>query len=146
MGRDNTSSPEKSLQLVATFFESVWALVAMHHLLTTTHHLHMNGRAERFHSTLVIRSQYYVSEHQTDWAEYVQPLSYAYNKQVHRSHGTPPFDLELTRHPQVMKLAERSTAPRQSAHHEPIVVLGTFELGRTARKFEYFVRYIRDGR
>ena len=41
--------------------------------------------------------RHYVEEHQRDWDDYMQPLTFAYNTQVHRSTDTIPFDLVLTR-------------------------------------------------
>ena len=40
-----------------------------------------------------------MEEHQRDWDDYVQPLTFAYNTQVHPSTETTPFDLVLTRPP-----------------------------------------------
>jgi len=52
----------------------------------------------KYNQTLEKRLRHFVNEHQSDWDLYVQPLTYAYNDQVHRSTGTSPFSLVLTRH------------------------------------------------
>ena len=41
----------------------------------------------------------YVGEHQDDWYVYVGRLTYAYNSHVHRTTGTTPFELLLSRPP-----------------------------------------------
>ena len=40
-----------------------------------------------------------MSEHQDDWDRLIQPLTYAYNLQVNRTTGQPPFKRALTRQP-----------------------------------------------
>lgn len=42
---------------------------------------------------------HYVADHQSDWADFVQPLTYANKLQLHRSMGTTRFDLVLSRYP-----------------------------------------------
>ncbi|CDF39905.1 unnamed protein product [Chondrus crispus] len=74
------------------------------HYLTTAYHPQTNGQTERFNRTLVQRLRHYVAEHQRDWDEYIQPLTFAYNTQVHRSTETTPFDLVLTRPPSGLAL------------------------------------------
>lgn len=64
---------------------------------TTTYHPQANGQVKRFNKTLVQRLRHYVAE-QRDWDRHVEPLTYAYIYQVHRTTGTTPFDLVLNRH------------------------------------------------
>lgn len=40
-----------------------------------------------------------MEDHQTDWDDYLQSRTYAYNVQVHRSTETNLFEVLLTRHP-----------------------------------------------
>ena len=86
-------------QFAAKFFDAVCALLGVRHYLTTAYHHQSNWQTERFNPTLVQRLQHYVEEHQHDWDDYVQPLTFAYNTRVHRSTETTPFDLVLTRPP-----------------------------------------------
>ncbi|CAN8068757.1 unnamed protein product [Agarophyton chilense] len=58
-----------------------------------------NGQVERLNHTLVSRLRHYTEEHQTGWDKLVQPLTYSYKHQVHRSTQATPFDLVLLRHP-----------------------------------------------
>ena len=54
----------------------------------------------------------YVNENQDDWDRYAEALTYAYNNHVHRSIGTTPFDLVLSRPPPEFSL-HHSVNPRQ---------------------------------
>lgn len=55
---------------VAKFFEVVYLMLAVRHLVTTAYHPQINGEAESFNRTLATRSRHYVSEHQSDWADF----------------------------------------------------------------------------
>ena len=97
-------------QFVAKFFETICSMLGVRHFTTTAYHPQTNGQAERFNRTIVQRLRHYVAEHQTDWDLYIQPLTYAYNMQVHRTTGTTPFDLILSRHPPNIISGDVSTA------------------------------------
>ncbi len=86
-------------QFIAEFFEFVCAVIDIKRIAITAYHAQTNGQTERYNQTLERRIRHYVNEHQDDWDLYVQPLTYAYNTQVHRSTSTSPFSLVLTRHP-----------------------------------------------
>ncbi|CDF32918.1 unnamed protein product [Chondrus crispus] len=100
-------------QFAAKFFDAVCALLGVRHYLTTAYHPQSNGQTERFNRTLVQRLRHYVEEHQRDWDDYLQPLTFAYNTQVHRSTETTPFDLVLTRPPSGLILPEDPRTPVQ---------------------------------
>lgn len=72
-------------------------MLGITHLTTTIYYLQTNSQPELFNKTLVERLYHYLAEHQNEWHEYFQPLTYAYNVQVHRRPGTTPLDLELSR-------------------------------------------------
>ena len=86
-------------QFTSKFFACLCAFLGSKLLNTTAYHPQTNGQAERFNRTIVARMRHYVNEHQTDWDDYVQPLTYGYNCQVHRTTGTTPFSLVLSREP-----------------------------------------------
>ena len=99
-------------QFAAKFFEAVCTMIGNKHVFTTAYHPQTNGQVERFKKTLAARLRHYVAENQKDWDEFVQPLTYAYNIQVHRFTGTTPFDLVLSRHPSVILTEPVGPLPR----------------------------------
>ncbi|CDF32213.1 unnamed protein product [Chondrus crispus] len=118
-GMPDTLLTDNGPQFTAKFFEAVCGLLGIRHVLTTAYHPQTNGQAERFNRTLATRLRHYVSEHQRDWDDYVQPLTYAYNMQVHKSTGTTPFDLVLTRHPPGISVQAPSSAIPSPNGSEP---------------------------
>ena len=103
-------------QFAAKFFEAVCIINGIKHVFTTAYHPQTNGQVERFNKTLAARLRHYVSEHQKDWDEFVQPLTYAYNMQVHRSTGTTPFDLVLSRNPKGILTESVGNLPEGTAN------------------------------
>ena len=91
-------------QFAAKFFYAVCALLGVRNYPTTAYHPLTNGQTERLNRTLAQRLRHYVEEHQRDWDEYIQPLKFTYNTQVHGSTETTPFDLVLTRPPSGLAL------------------------------------------
>ncbi|CAN8067637.1 unnamed protein product [Agarophyton chilense] len=106
-------------QFVSKFFEEICRALGTKHVTTTAYHPQANGQAERFNKTLVQRLRHYVADHQSNWHAYVQPLTYGYNLQVHRSTGTTPFDLALTRVPPNVVLDEPSSATDPATPTQP---------------------------
>ena len=104
-----------ALSSLPKFFGAVCTLLGVRHYLTTAYHPQSNGQTERFNRMLVQRLRNYVEEHQRDWDDYVQPLTFAYNTQVHRSTETTPFDLVLTRPPSGLMLS--GTVPQDAGTH-----------------------------
>ena len=86
-------------QFIAEFFKTVCYILGIKRKTTTAYHPQTNGQAERYNKTIAARLRHYVSEHQDNWDMFVQPLTYAYNNQVHASTGTTPFNLALSRSP-----------------------------------------------
>ena len=97
---------DNGTQFTARFFMNVCRILGIKKVFTTAYHPQANGQAERFNRTILAGLRNYVSESQRDWDEWLEPLTYAYNMQVHRSTGTTPFDLVLTRHPPSLLMEE----------------------------------------
>ena len=91
----------------AKFFQAVCRHLGIIHKFVTTYHPQANGQVERYNRTLAAMLRSYVNDHQDDWDQYAEALTYAYNNHVHRSTRTTPFDLVLTRPP-----------PEFSLHHK----------------------------
>lgn len=75
------------------FYASIAARLVVKHLITTTHHTYTNGQVERSNKTIVVALRHYISEHQIDWDQYLQLLSYEFNVEVHRENGPTLFSL-----------------------------------------------------
>ena len=86
-------------QFVGKVFTTIRTMLSLKHDKTLAYHPQTNGQTERYNQTLVHRLRVFVSEHQRDWDTLIQPLTYAYNAQVHRTTGQKPFSLALTRTP-----------------------------------------------
>lgn len=65
----------------------------------TAYHLLTNGQVKRNNKTILTRLRHHVADHQRDWDLFVQPLSYVYNTQLHRSTNTTEFSLVLSPNP-----------------------------------------------
>ena len=77
-----------------------------------------NGQVERYNRTIVAMLRNYVNEHQNDWDEFASVLTYAYNNHVHRSTGTTPFDLVLSRPPPAFSLYHNERGVRKPSEEQ----------------------------
>lgn len=90
---------DNSPQVASKFFAAVCQLLGSTLYFTTAYHPQTNGQGKRYNKTIVQRLRHYVSENQRYWGRFGEPLTYAYNTQVHRTIGTTLFNVALTRHP-----------------------------------------------
>lgn len=67
-------------------------------------HKRMHWQARRFTNTIIAQPRKYVSEHQKDWAVYVQTLRYAFYAEVHSLMSLTIFSLVLYCYPQGLQL------------------------------------------
>lgn len=74
-------------------------MLSLNHYFITAYQPKSNGQVEWFHKTSAARLRHYVEENQSTLVEFLQPLTYDYNLQVHCFLGTTPFDFVLSRHP-----------------------------------------------
>ena len=86
-------------QFTARYFQHALASLGIKHVPTSTYHPQTNGQTERYNSSIIARLRHYVAEHQRNWDTFVQPLTYAYNTQVHRSTKCTPLELVTSRQP-----------------------------------------------
>lgn len=86
-------------EFLSKFFVADAACLDIKHLTTNPYHLKFSRQVERFKRTVIAHLLYYIAEHQTNWGQLVQPLTYAYNAQVHRLTGTTPFSLVPSHQP-----------------------------------------------
>ena len=90
---------DNGTQFTSSFFRKVCRILGIVKVFTTEYHPQTNGQAERYNRTLLAALRHYVADSQRDWDEWLGPVTYAYNTQVHRSTGFAPFDLVLSRPP-----------------------------------------------
>ena len=105
-GPPKTLISDNEKQFVAKFLQSVCSLQGLSNIFKSMYHPQTNGRVERYNRRILAMIRSYINEHQDDWDRYATALTYAYNKHVHRSTGTTPFSLVLSRPP-----------PEFSLHH-----------------------------
>ena len=82
-------------KFTAKMFELTCTSLGVKHPPTSTNHPQTNGQVERLNRTLVARLRHYEVDHQRNWHLFIQPLTYAYNTQVHKSTKQVPFGLAL---------------------------------------------------
>ena len=101
-------------QFTSGFFRRVCRILGINKVFTSEYHPQTNGQAERYNRTLLAALRHYVSDSQRDWDEWLGPVTYAYNTQVHRSTGVAPFDLVLSRPP------AQPLVDQELLEHEPV--------------------------
>lgn len=84
---------------VGHFFNAACVPLGTQFMMTAAYHPHINGQPEWYNKTLINRLHHYVSEHQNVWDDYVQPLTFVYTSEVHKSRYTTPFSLNLSSEP-----------------------------------------------
>ena len=91
-------------QFASRFFQSVCKLLGLNNVYISAYHPQANGRAERYNRTLQNMLMCFVEEHHDSCDKYASTLTSVYNCHVHRSTGTTPFDLILSRPPPAFSL------------------------------------------
>jgi len=113
-----TYGPAKTLlsdngkQFISKLFQDTCRVLGITNRYTITYRPQANGQVERFNRTLASMLRNYVAEDQAHWDDYLAAMAYAYNRCVHRTTNTTPFDLILTRPPPALG----TTAIRQEGH------------------------------
>lgn len=95
------------------------------------YHRQTNDQVWRYSKTLIARLQYYISDHQKDSDEHIQPPTYAYCTQVKSSTNTIPFSLSLSRWPPSLSTVVLKTRIPSGAYRD--VPLGALRLHLLAR-------------
>ena len=86
-------------QFAAKFMMATSQALGVKNIFMSAYHPQANGQVERYNRTLAAMLRCYVDENPKDWDLYADAVTYAYNCSVHRSTGTTPFNLVLTRPP-----------------------------------------------
>ena len=98
-------------QFVGKFFEAICLTLKVKHVATTAYHPQTNGQTERYNQTLATRLRIFTYSNNKDWDRLIQPFTYAYNTQVHRTTGETPFSHVLTRPPPNVVAPPANTMP-----------------------------------
>lgn len=101
---------DNGTQFVAKFFESSCGYLVVSYNTTTSYPLQANVKPWRNNNTIVARLHHSVKDTQSDWDDYVHPLTYDYKLQIHRSTIVTPFGLVLYRHPLYPETTDSPTA------------------------------------
>ena len=86
-------------QLTSKLFQFVCTELGVRNAFTTAYHPQTNGQVERFNRTILASLRAFVGDNPKAWPEFVGPITYAYNTQVHPSLGVTPFQLVLSKPP-----------------------------------------------
>lgn len=144
-GPPKTLLSDNGSQFVAHFFQRVCRILHVENSFTTTYHPQTNGQAERFNRTLLAMLRCYVEDHPGEWCTYAPAVCFAYNMSVHRSTGTTPFELVLSRPPpeftldhNAQRLAATTPATREDFAHRLAIALHKARktLLRTQRRYK----------
>lgn len=101
---------------VSMFFQSVRRTLLMMCLVPNSYRPESSRQVERFNKTIITHLKQYVTEHQRNWAKFVQPLIYMYNTELDRSTITSPYILALSRQlPGLLLFAARMNMPDGSS-------------------------------
>ena len=86
-------------EFTAKMFELTCTSLVVKHLPTSTDQPQTNSLVEQYNRILVAHLRHYVVDQQRNWHLFIQPLTYAYNTQVHKSTKQVPLPLALSRLP-----------------------------------------------
>ena len=98
-------------QFLSKQFEAVCLTVGHKHVTKTAYHPQINGKTKRYNQTLATRLRIYTDRNNSDLDRLIQPLTYAYNAQVHRTADHTPFSLLLTHPPPNIIFHEENSFP-----------------------------------
>ena len=113
-------------QFASRFFRSVCQLIGLSNVYISAYHPQANGQAERYNRKLQNMLMCFVEEHQESWDKCATALTYAYNRHVHRTTGTTPFDLIMSRPPSAFSLhrsLRNRPEPDSRDRHEFLIAL-----------------------
>lgn len=90
---------DAGVQITSKLYATLCTMLDVKHSRTTAFLLQTNKQAKRYHRTIAARLRHQVSKNQWNWDKYMQPLTYAYDKQVRKFTNRNLFSLVLLRRP-----------------------------------------------
>lgn len=88
---------DNGTQFIAQIFLYLCVFLVIRGIPIASYHPHSKGQTERYNKSISARLQRYISHHKTDWDLSTQPLTYYYDKQVHKTTDTSQFWISLTK-------------------------------------------------
>ena len=146
-GPPKTLLSDNGSQFASRLFQAVCLELGTRNMFTSAYHPQTNGQVERFNRTFLDMVRNYVNENQSDWDVYAYALGYAYNTHVHRSTGTTPFELILSRPPPDFSLhhtVKKRPRPEASTKADFLNRLSSSLEGARSRLKKSQARYKRD--
>ena len=94
-GPPKTLLSDNGKQFISKLFQDTCRVLGITNRYTITYRPQANGQVERFNRIFASMLRSYVSEDQAHWGDYLPAKAFAYNRCVHRTINTTPFDLSL---------------------------------------------------
>ena len=107
---------DRGSHFVSNVFEAITSRCGVNHITATTYHPQCNGLTKRFNVTQVDSIETYVNQQQTDWDEYLQYGTFAYNTSKQATTQLEPFKLMFGRNATLPFDAPASTVKPSSAN------------------------------
>lgn len=106
-------------QFVSNILATLCAVAGMRLTVATEYHPQSNGQEERLNKMLAACSRHYIDKHQKNWDTHVRPLTYGYNRQVHRTTNTSPFSLMLSKETPEASMSKNTRKPKEPSTLPP---------------------------
>ncbi|CAM4856080.1 unnamed protein product [Rotaria socialis] len=79
--------------------DSMTELIGYNHIFSTVYHPQTNEMVERFNATFVPQLAKLQDREHNNWDEYLLPIGFAYNTEIHATTQYSPYQLQFRRQP-----------------------------------------------
>lgn len=144
-GPPKTILTDKGSNFTSKFMQEVHRSIGIKPKMTTAYHPQTNGQTERYNRTIVAALRKYCSDHPRDWDLFTDAITFGYNSHVHTSTGLTPFDLVISRPPN-MAAIEKLPGTGNLTHKEarvawlrrlgPAIHLARAEMDKAQARFK----------
>lgn len=107
-------------QFVWKVFAVLCVAVEIKLTIATQYHSNVTGQVKRFNKTLTARLRHCINDHQFKMDTYVQPLTYGYVKQNHRTIITSPSSLVLGLEPFGVQVSKKTRTLEVYSKMQPV--------------------------
>lgn len=91
-------------QFASKLYQNTCKILSISNIFTSAHHPQTTKQVELFNRSIAAILRFYVSEHPENWNEYTEPLTHAYQINIHRAIGIRRFEFRLSCPPQEVSL------------------------------------------